>query len=256
MSASCHVCLGRERALPGPSQCQEQGVLGCRAHSPPQCHTAHGAARNTAGSWQPWSWIWPLAAGRRLTWRVQGCPWSCAPFWVFTHGHHQQGEGRFAKGSLQICCPLAHSTQLPQAALGEAAPPDLRPHPWIKDRLQSSIVPASCQASGEGGEWTSLVQSNNFANQDKLIKEGSTERAVPVRLGGSDASPASGPIFSKNLNQILIILLKTGRSKRRRSLAGMTDLFMRDGGRNAVRKVSRVRRASAGPSPRPAEEDA
>lgn len=62
------------------------------------------------------------------------------------------------------------------------------------------------------------------------------------------------PIFSKNLNQTLIILLKTGRSKRRRSRAGMTDLFMRDGGRSAVRKVSGVRRASVSPSPPPAED--
>lgn len=91
------------------------------------------------------------------------------------------------------------------------------------------------------------MQSNNFTTQDKLIKEISTsERAVPVLLRGTDASPASGPIFSKNLNQTLIILLKTGRSKRRRRLAGMTDLLTHDGRRSAVRKVSWVRRASAG----------
>lgn len=92
------------------------------------------------------------------------------------------------------------------------------------------------------------MRSNNLANQDKLIKEVSTsERAVPVRLGGSDASPASGPIFSKNLNQTLIILLKTGRSKRRRRLAGMTDLFTRGGGRERCEKGVRGQESLCGP---------
>lgn len=55
----------------------------------------------------------------------------------------------------------------------------------------SSIISSSYQVNGG---WKDLVQSNNFANQDKLIKGvGTSEQAVPVLLGGSDASPDSGP---------------------------------------------------------------
>lgn len=55
----------------------------------------------------------------------------------------------------------------------------------------SSLISSSCQVNGG---WKDLVQRNNFANQDKLIKGVSTsEQAVPVLLGGSDASPDSGP---------------------------------------------------------------
>lgn len=42
------------RSLPVPGA----GYL--RVQSPPRCHTIPGAARNTAGSCSPWSWIWPL----------------------------------------------------------------------------------------------------------------------------------------------------------------------------------------------------
>lgn len=65
--------------------------------------------------------------------------------------------------------------------------------------------------------WNNGGQSNNFTNQDKQIKEvsiGTSKQAIPICLGGSDATPASSPIFSKNPNQTLIMLLKAGRSKR------------------------------------------
>lgn len=109
------------------------------------------------------------------------------PLELFTHGSQQCGEKRFAKGSLQICCLCPCSSGL----LWERQPQKPQASPMDQEQALSSIISSSCQVNRG---WKDLVQSNNFANQDTLIRGVSTsEQAVPVLLGGSDANPDSGP---------------------------------------------------------------
>lgn len=57
------------------------------------------------------------------------------PLEIFTHADQQRGEGRFAKDLLQICCLLVHVVPAPRGCFGRGSPKNLKPHPWIKDRL-------------------------------------------------------------------------------------------------------------------------
>lgn len=154
LSASCHICLGREKALPCPSWCQEQDVPGCRAQPPPSVpHSPPGqpgtpqvcaSAGDESGPWQLEEDS-PGGDGDATGAALHG---RSSPVEI-----SKRGGGRFAKGCFFLAnlLPVGARRPTPPGGCAGRGTPQAPQSPRIEGSIESSIVPTSRQANGGGG---------------------------------------------------------------------------------------------------------
>lgn len=131
VSASCPISLGRERTLPGPCQCQEQGISGCSpllgaTQSLGQPETLRVHARPGAGS-GPWSWKKNHPKGT-------GMPPALCSIAGLHPRRSAARRGKVCKRLFANLLPAGTQCPTPRGCFGRGSPPKPRASPMDQEQ--------------------------------------------------------------------------------------------------------------------------